>query len=65
MFFKKCESKKKHPVLTLAVGTLASVGAISMITAGKRFVMDKMRDFARMFRWDKKIVEECVNEMTD
>ena len=63
MWFKKQEQKKKHPVLTIVVGTLASVGAISIITAGKQFCLDKMQSVAAIFRRKKNEIEDCADAM--
>ena len=46
MLFGRNERKKGHPMLAVAVGALAVVGAMSVITCGKQWVCDKGRRMA-------------------
>ena len=39
--FGKSEKKRGHPGLAIAVGALAVVGAVSIVSTGKKWVMDK------------------------
>ena len=36
--FGKSERKRRNPTLTLAVGALAAIGAVSIVKCGKRVV---------------------------
>lgn len=64
MFFRKQESKKRHPVLGAMVAGLSVIGACSLVSAGKSFVLDKMGKIASMIRRDKKAVEKCMDEVS-
>lgn len=36
MFFKKSEHKRSHPYVALTIGTLAMIGAFSVVRCGKK-----------------------------
>jgi len=50
MLFKKSERKRMNPYVTMAIGTLAVIGAVSIVRCGKRMVRhtcDKMTCMVR------------------
>lgn len=55
MFFRKAERKKHSVVAILAVGALATVGAVTVSKYAKRTANDVMCKIKAMFK-----TEECV-----
>lgn len=64
MFFKKTEKKHMNPYVAIAVGTLAMIGAVSIVKCGKRVVRctcDKMTCMIKGIMGKSEI--ESENEM--
>ncbi len=52
--FCKQEKKKKHPILTLTVTLLSTVGTISILTVGRQCMDSCAQRVTAMFRLPKK-----------
>ena len=48
MFFKKEERKARHPWLTLTVGALAAIGAMSIVSGVKCKMRSMLRGITRV-----------------
>ena len=65
MLFKKSEPKKRHPILAVMIGGLSVIGAGCLLSACKQCCVDHLHGIVRMFKKDKKIVEDCIGELAE
>ncbi len=54
--FGKSERKRRNPTLTLAVGALAAIGAVSIVKCGKRIMCEVGKKMKAVMRGAS---EEC------
>ena len=52
MFLKKSEHRRSHPYVALTIGTLAMIGAFSVVRCTKRSVKCMCRKMTSMFKKD-------------
>lgn len=50
MLFGKNEKRRGHPGIALTMGALAVVGAVSLVNTSKRWMKEKGKKMACMFR---------------
>ncbi len=58
MLFRKSEHKSSHPYVAMTIGTLAMIGAFSVVRCGKRTVKCVCNKMTSMFKGDCK--NECA-----
>jgi hypothetical protein len=61
MFFKKSEKKHMNPYVAITVGTLAMIGAVSIVKCGKKVVRcacDKMTCMVKQIMGKSEIEQE-------
>lgn len=57
MLFRKTEHKRAHPYVALTIGTLAMIGAFSVVKCTKRTAKCMCDKMTSMFKSDKQ--SEC------
>lgn len=57
MLFRKTEHKRAHPYVALTIGTLAMIGAFSVVKCTKRTAKCMCDKMTAMFKSDKQ--SEC------
>ena len=58
MFFRKSEHRRTHPYVALTIGTLAMIGAFSVVKCTKRTAKNMCTRMSAMFK-DKDM--ECTS----
>ena len=58
VFLRKMEQKRTHPYVVMAIGTLAMIGAFSVVRCGKRTAKCMCDKMTSVFKGDKS--GECT-----